>query len=120
MASYLQPTLPKFLGLRQTFGIWPAASYGAGVIVGILDAGIRPESESFNDEGMSPVPQRWKGKCENGTTFSPSACNRKLIGARTFRKGLQAAGVQISKEQDFKFCKRFHGSWYTHIIHSSG
>ena len=111
---------PKFLGLRQTFGIWPAASYGAGVIVGILDAGIRPESESFNDEGMSPVPQRWKGKCENGTTFSPSACNRKLIGARTFRKGLQAAGVQISKEQDFKFCKRFHGSWYTHIIHSSG
>ncbi|KAM4131587.1 hypothetical protein ACJW30_01G186400 [Castanea mollissima] len=105
----------KVLGLQQSFGIWPAASYGEGVIVGILDTEIWPESESFNDEGMSPVPQRWKGKCENGTTFSPSACNRKLIGARTFRKGLQAAGDQISKEQDFNSVRDFMG----HGIHTS-
>ena len=31
---------PKFLGLQQNFGIWPAASYGEDVIVGIIDTGI--------------------------------------------------------------------------------
>uniref|UniRef100_A0A2N9FNG1 Subtilisin-like protease fibronectin type-III domain-containing protein n=1 Tax=Fagus sylvatica TaxID=28930 RepID=A0A2N9FNG1_FAGSY len=109
---------PKFLGLQQNFGIWPAASYGENVIVGIIDTGIWPESESFHDEGMSPVPHRWKGKCENGTAFSPSTCNKKLIGARSFSKGLQAAGIKISKEQDFNSARDLLWSWYAHVIHS--
>ena len=96
---------PKFLGLQQNFGIWPAASYGEDVIIGIIDSGIWPESESFKDEGMSPVPQRWKGTCENGTAFSPSACNRKLIGARSFSKGLD----HISKKNDFNSTRDFFG-----------
>uniref|UniRef100_A0A2N9F9X2 Subtilisin-like protease fibronectin type-III domain-containing protein n=1 Tax=Fagus sylvatica TaxID=28930 RepID=A0A2N9F9X2_FAGSY len=100
---------PKFLGLKHNSGIWPAASYGEDVIVGILDTGIWPESESFKDEGMSPVPQRWKGTCENGTAFSPSACNRKLIGARSFSKGLQAGGIEISKEHDFNSARDYQG-----------
>ena len=103
---------PKFLGLQQNFGIWPAASYGEDVIVGIIDSGIWPERESFNDEGMSPVPQRWKGECENGTAFSPSYCNRKLIGARSFSKGIRAKGHDISKEEEFDSARDFvgHGS----------
>uniref|UniRef100_A0A2N9FJC3 Peptidase S8/S53 domain-containing protein n=1 Tax=Fagus sylvatica TaxID=28930 RepID=A0A2N9FJC3_FAGSY len=105
---------PKFLGLKHNSGIWPAASYGEDVIVGILDTGIWPESESFKDEGMSPVPQRWKGTCENGTAFSPSACNRKLIGARSFSKGLQAGAIEISKEDDFNSARDFKGHG-THI-----
>nr|XP_023917440.1 subtilisin-like protease SBT1.6 isoform X1 [Quercus suber]XP_023917441.1 subtilisin-like protease SBT1.6 isoform X2 [Quercus suber] len=100
---------PKFLGLQQNVGIWPAASYGEDVIVGLFDTGIWPESESFNDEGMSPVPQKWKGKCENGTAFSPSNCNRKLIGAQSFSKGLQVAGINISKELDFSSPRDFFG-----------
>jgi subtilisin family serine protease len=100
---------PKFLGLKHNSGIWPAASNGEDVIVGILDTGIWPESESFKDEGMSPVPQRWKGTCENGTAFSPSACNRKLIGARSFSKGLQAGGIEISKEHDFNSARDYDG-----------
>uniref|UniRef100_A0A2N9EIA5 Peptidase S8/S53 domain-containing protein n=2 Tax=Fagus sylvatica TaxID=28930 RepID=A0A2N9EIA5_FAGSY len=98
---------PKFLGLKRHSGIWPAASYGEDVIVGILDSGVWPESESFHDEGMSPVPQRWKGKCEKGTAFSPSNCNRKLIGARSFSKGVKHIG--ISKEFDYDSARDFDG-----------
>jgi subtilisin family serine protease len=100
---------PKFLGLKHNSGIWPAASYGEDVIVSILDTGIWPRSLSFKDEGMSPVPQRWKGTCENGTAFSPSACNRKLIRARSFSKGLQAGGIEISKEHDLNSARNYQG-----------
>ncbi|BFG18373.1 hypothetical protein CerSpe_046470 [Prunus speciosa] len=44
---------------------------------------------------MPQVPERWKGKCENGTAFTSSLCNKKLIGAQSFSKGLKAAGQPI-------------------------
>ncbi|KAJ4712934.1 putative Cucumisin [Melia azedarach] len=50
------------------------------VIIGFLDSGIWPESESFNDEGLSAPPARWKGACQ-GANFT---CNNKIIGARYY------------------------------------
>ncbi|KAF6143985.1 hypothetical protein GIB67_017593 [Kingdonia uniflora] len=102
----------SFLGLKRGSGIWPAASYGKDVIIGMIDSGIWPESKSFRDKGMTPVPDRWKGECENGTAFSPSNCNRKLIGARYFNKGAKAAGLDISRSGDFDSARdaQGHGS----------
>ncbi|TVU35232.1 hypothetical protein EJB05_17110 [Eragrostis curvula] len=63
---------------------------GSDVIVGVLDSGIWPESRSFSDEGLGPVPARWKGVCQGGDSFSPSSCNRKIIGARYYLKEYEA------------------------------
>ncbi|XP_074315005.1 subtilisin-like protease SBT4.11 [Silene latifolia] len=51
------------------------------VIVGIFDTGIWPESESFNDDGLGPIPEKWKGVCDGGFNFT---CNKKIIGARFY------------------------------------
>ncbi|KAK8642548.1 hypothetical protein V6N13_011888 [Hibiscus sabdariffa] len=88
---------PQFMGLTDSSGLWNASSYGEGVIIGLIDTGVWPESESFNEKGMPPVPTRWKGKCQN-STIKPFPCNRKLIGAQVFAKGIQAAGESDSQD----------------------
>lgn len=40
--------------------------------------GVWPESESFNDEGMGPIPSKWKGFCQNNTG-NGVPCNRSYI-----------------------------------------
>ncbi|XP_027335874.1 subtilisin-like protease SBT1.9 [Abrus precatorius] len=87
---------PQFLGLNPNVGAWPVAKFGKDVIVGLVDSGIWPESASFKDNGMTKIPSRWKGQCENSIHFNSSQCNKKLIGARFFNKGLLAKKPNIT------------------------
>ncbi|XP_052203173.1 subtilisin-like protease SBT5.6 [Diospyros lotus] len=65
------------------------ARYGRNVIVGLLDSGIWPESKSFEDEGMEPIPKSWEGICQTGDAFNSSHCNKKIIGARYYLRGYE-------------------------------
>ena len=60
------------------------------------------ESESFKDVGMRPVPAHWKGACEIGTGFTKSHCNKKVVGARVFYHGYEAAIGRINEQKEYK------------------
>ncbi|MED6183586.1 hypothetical protein PIB30_039166 [Stylosanthes scabra] len=64
----------EFLGLESSNGIvykdsiWEKAKYG-----------VWPESMSFSDEGMGPVPTKWRGICQ----LDNFRCNRDTLGHGT-------------------------------------
>ncbi|WJX86725.1 hypothetical protein P8452_68998 [Trifolium repens] len=88
---------PQFLGLNPYKGAWAASDFGKDVIVGVIDTGVWPESESFNDNGMTKIPTKWKGQlCQFENTNNSSFCNKKLIGARFFNKGFLAKYSNLS------------------------
>lgn len=99
---------PDFLGLSGTDGAWnqkggPAAA-GDGVVVGVLDTGIWPESASFAGDQLTSEPTgtwglsrngdtitmrkadggTFRGQCEAGDSWDASDCNSKLVGARYY------------------------------------
>ncbi|XVE73959.1 hypothetical protein DITRI_Ditri11bG0160200 [Diplodiscus trichospermus] len=107
--SLLTTHTPQFLGLEKGKGLWHASNLKSDVIIGVVDTGIWPEHPSFQDHGLSAIPARWKGSCMKGTKFSSSNCNRKLIGARFFFKGYEAAHGKINETEYFKSARDSNG-----------
>ena len=92
---------PHFLGLDAAGGIWSqlggAANAGAGVVVGVLDTGIWPESAAFAGQTGIPVPSSWHGACIAGERFSVKTCNDKLVGARYYTAGFGIKNIQTAE-----------------------
>ncbi|XP_057956786.1 subtilisin-like protease SBT5.4 [Malania oleifera] len=111
-----------FLGLEKDgevppLSIWKKARFGEDAIIGNIDTGVWPESKSFNDEGMGPIPTRWKGFCQNSFTGSKVTCNRKLIGARYFNKGYAAYAGKLNSTFETARDEEGHGS---HTLSTAG
>jgi len=93
---------PEFLGLSSPGGAWAQLGggphAGAGLVVGVLDTGIWPESKSFAGGTGIPVPATWHGKCVAGQNFPVTSCNDKLVGARYYLEGF---GKKFVSKQDY-------------------
>ncbi|KAH6777778.1 hypothetical protein C2S51_009090 [Perilla frutescens var. frutescens] len=49
----------------------------------MMDTGIWPESQSFDDKGLGPPPKKWKGGCHSSSNIT---CNNKIIGAKSYAR----------------------------------
>ena len=70
---------------------------GAGVVVGVVDTGLWPESPLFAGvPGLGAPPRGFRGSCEEGADWTASTCNRKVVGARWFVDGFGSGNVRSS------------------------
>jgi subtilisin family serine protease len=127
---------PSFLGLDAPGGLWDqlggVGSAGDGIIIGVIDTGIWPESLSFSDrtglngnatkDGKLAYQQipGWHGKCTPGEQFNASMCNQKLIGAQWFNAAFGGnAGVDETMPWEFNSA-RDYGGHGTHTSSTAG
>jgi subtilisin family serine protease len=127
---------PSFLGLNAPGGLWAQLggtdNAGDGIIIGIIDSGIWPESLSFSDRtGLNGNASKdgklsyhhmpvWHGKCENGEAFNASNCNQKLIGARHYNESFGGdAGIAADRPWEFNSPRDYNGHG-THTSSTAG
>lgn len=95
---------PAFLGLKtgDSAGLLKESDFGSDLVIGVIDTGIWPERESFNDRELGPPPAKWRGQCVAGEKFPANLCNRKLIGARYFCSGYEASNGKMNETTEFR------------------
>ncbi|XP_052876325.1 cucumisin-like [Gossypium arboreum] len=74
--------------------------FESDIIIGMLDTGIWPESQSFNDTEFGAIPAKWKATCQTSANFT---CNRKIIGAKW--------RIDLEAERTTKSLEFFCGCW---------
>ena len=62
-----------FMGLKEGKNTKRNLAVESDTIVGVIDTGVWPESESFSGKGFGPPPKKWKGVCSGGKNFT---CNK--------------------------------------------
>ena len=127
---------PAFLGLSSANSLWAHLGgtdrAGDGIIIGLVDTGIWPESLSFSDRvGLNGNASKdgklayqqipgWHGKCTPGEAFVASLCNQKLIGAQWFNQAWGGnAAIDASMPWEFSSARDYNGHG-THTSSTAG
>uniref|UniRef100_A0ACD5ZAC1 Uncharacterized protein n=1 Tax=Avena sativa TaxID=4498 RepID=A0ACD5ZAC1_AVESA len=107
---------PSFLGLSPSSGLLAASNGATDVVIGVIDTGVYPEGRpSFDaDQSLPPPPRKFRGGCVSAPSFNGSAlCNGKLVGAKFFHKGQEAAlgrTVGVTAEPESPLDTNGHGT----------
>lgn len=76
----------------------PRLRGGAGVVIGVVDSGIAPESPAFAEvPGLGADPEAFAGACMEGDGWAAEDCTRKIVGARWYVDGFGAERVRSSE-----------------------
>jgi subtilisin family serine protease len=102
---------PQFLGLKTAdrTGLLHETDFGSDLVIGVIDTGIWPERQSFNDRELGPVPSKWKGQCVAGKDFPATSCNRKVIGAKYFSGGYEATNGKMNETNEYRSARDSDG-----------
>ncbi len=124
---------PSFLGLDAEGGLWDqlggVGSAGEGIIIGIVDSGVWPESLSFTDRvdqngipssspGAKLVYQQvpgFHGKCDSSETvidgsWDANLCNKKLVAAQHFNAAWGGdAALESERPWEFMSPRDYNG-----------
>ncbi|MEU9509522.1 S8 family serine peptidase [Micromonospora sp. NPDC048170] len=131
-----------YLGLSGRKGVWSTlggtANAGKGVVVGVIDTGVWPESASFTApalgataptaadpyrpyrQGATTVMHKadggtFTGTCQTGEQFAATLCNEKVISARYFGDSWMRS-VPAEKRKDYVSPRDAQG----HGTHTAG
>ncbi|XP_021847488.2 subtilisin-like protease SBT1.5 [Spinacia oleracea] len=92
---------PLFLGLEttslNTSSLLEESDFGSDLVIGVIDTGIWPEHQSFNDRNLNAIPSKWRGSCP-----SDFPCNRKIVGAKLFSEGYEATNGRMNASSEFR------------------
>ncbi|XP_052108250.1 subtilisin-like protease SBT2.4 [Arachis duranensis] len=127
-AKLMTTHTPQFLSLPT--GIWTQlggpAHAGDGVVIGFVDSGINPTHPSFAyDPNLHPFTSNLSSfssaECQFGPFFPASSCNGKIVSAKFFSAGAQAA-VNLNASVDIlsPFDAEGHGSHVASIAAGNG
>lgn len=127
---------PTFLGLDAPGGLYDQLggtdNAGEDIVIGMIDSGIWPESQSFSDRrgtngrgnkggklDYHHLPH-WKAPCEAGEAFSKHTCNNKLIAARRFNAAWGGdAGLKADRPWEYASPRDYNGHG-THTASTAG
>ena len=87
-------TLPERRATGTTAARWRG---GSGVVIGLIDSGLWPESPLFaGGSGLGGHPRGFHGECQAGTGWSRATCNRKVVAARWYVGGFGSDSLSAS------------------------